>query len=68
MITLKSINGKSFILNCDLIYKVEEFPDTVITLTDGKTLRVANSGEDIVNRIIEFKRKIFIELPEASSK
>lgn len=68
MITLKSINGKNFILNSDLIYKIEEFPDTVITLTDGKTLRVANSGEDIVNRIIEFKRKIFIELPEASSK
>ena len=68
MITLKSINGKNFILNSDMIYKIEEFPDTVITLTDGKTLRVANSGEDIVNRIIEFKRKIFIELPEASSK
>lgn len=65
MITLKSISGKDFILNCDLIYKIEEIPDTIITLTDGKTIRVANSAEDIVNKTIEFKRKIFIGLPEA---
>lgn len=68
MITLKSISGQSFILNSDLIYKIEEVPDTVITLTDGKTIRVSNTAEDILRRIIEYKRRIFIELPEASSK
>ena len=68
MIKLKTLNGKSFIINSDLIYKIEEIPDTVITLTDGKTIRVANNAEDILDRIIEYKRKIFIELPEASSK
>lgn len=68
MITLNSISGQSFILNSDLIYKIEEVPDTVITLTDGKTIRVSNTAEDILKRIVEYKRRIFIELPEASSK
>ncbi|WFA07892.1 flagellar FlbD family protein [Tissierella sp. Yu-01] len=68
MIILKSISGKEFCLNCDLIYKIEELPDTVITLTDGKTIRVVNSTDEIVQRIIDFKRKIFLNLPEGSSK
>lgn len=68
MIKLNSINGNSFILNSDLIYKIEEIPDTIITLTDGKTIRVSNSAEEIIKKIIEYKRRIFVELPEASSK
>ena len=68
MITLTSISGKSFVLNCDMIYKIEEAPDTIITLSDGKTIRVVNSTDDIVKRIIEYKRKIFLELPEGSTK
>lgn len=68
MIELTSISGRRFYINCDLIYKIEELPDTVITLSDGKTIRVKNSAEDIVDRIIGYRRKIFHELPEASSK
>ena len=63
MITLTSISGRSFCLNSDLIYKIEEAPDTIITLIDGKTIRVVNGTEEIINKIIEFKRKIFVGLP-----
>lgn len=66
MITLTSINGQSYCLNSDLIYKIEEAPDTIITLTDGKVLRVVNETDEIVEKIIEYKRKIFSNLPEGS--
>ena len=66
MIILTSINGQNFCLNSDLIYKVEEAHDTIVTLVDGKILRVVNDTEDIIKRIIEYKRKIFYELPEES--
>lgn len=66
MITLKSIKGKDFCLNSELIYKIEEAPDTIITLVDGKVIRVANSTDDIVQKIISYKRKIFSDLPEAN--
>ena len=66
MIILTSITGQEFCLNCDLIYKIEEAPDTIITLTDGKVLRVSNETKDIVERIIKYKRQIYVELPGGS--
>jgi flagellar protein FlbD len=59
MIKLTSINGKEFYLNCDLIYKVQESFDTIITLIDGKNIRVMDSPDDIVAKIIEYKRCIY---------
>lgn len=63
MIILTSINGQEFCLNDELIYKIEEAPDTIITLTDGKILRVGNNTEDIIQKIIDYKRKIYIDNP-----
>lgn len=59
MIMLTSIKGKKFCLNCDLIYKITEAPDTIITLTDGKVLRVEERCEEIRKSIIGFKREIY---------
>ncbi|HOB19092.1 MAG TPA: flagellar FlbD family protein [Candidatus Atribacteria bacterium] len=58
MITLTTIKGSSFYLNADLIEKLEELPDTVITLANGKTVRVRESAELVVQKIIEYKRAI----------
>lgn len=64
MIRLTGINKKEFCLNSDLIYRIDEAHDTIVTLVDGKTLRVVESTESIVERIIDYKRSIFISLPE----
>jgi len=61
MIEITSLNGDKMILNSALIYKVEEFSDTIITLLDGKTLRVSENSQEIVEKIVNFKRRIFIE-------
>ena len=61
MIEITSLNGQKMILNSSLIYKVEEFSDTIITLLDGKTLRVSENSQEIVDKIVVFKRRIFIE-------
>ena len=58
MIELTSLKGHSFILNSSLIYRIEETPDTMITLVDGKTLRVQEPGEEITNRIVDYQRRI----------
>lgn len=62
MIILTSINGKKFCLNNELIYKIEEAPDTIITLVDGKILRVIEDTDKIVEKIVEYKRKIYSNL------
>lgn len=60
MILLTTLSGTEFYLNTDLVVKLEALPDTVITLTDGKTMRVKESPEEIIDRIIIYRRKIFV--------
>lgn len=59
MILLTTLSGTAFYLNTDLVVKIEALPDTVITLTDGKTMRVIEKPEIIIDRIINYKRKIY---------
>ncbi len=60
MIRLTRMNRSKFILNTDLIETIEETPDTVITLTNGRKMVVLESAEQIIEKIIEYKRKIYI--------
>jgi flagellar protein FlbD len=46
-------------VNADLIESVEPTPDTVITLVSGNKLIVRDSMDDIEQRVIDFKRKIY---------
>jgi flagellar protein FlbD len=56
MIRLTRLNQVPLVLNSDLIEHIDVTPDTVITLTTGQILRVRERAEEVVNRIIEFRR------------
>ncbi|PLV59375.1 flagellar FlbD family protein [Thermotoga sp. KOL6] len=58
MIRLTRIDGKWFFLNADLIETVEALPDTTITLLNGRKYIVKESVEEVIQRVIEYKRKI----------
>ncbi|HHW47831.1 MAG TPA: flagellar FlbD family protein [Clostridiaceae bacterium] len=58
MIRLLRLNGSDFVLNAELIETVEATPDTVITTTNGKKLVVKDSIEEVIEKVIEYKRKI----------
>lgn len=60
MIKVSRINGKRFVINCDLIELVEETPDTVITLTTGKKLVIKESVDEVIEKVIKFKRSTFV--------
>lgn len=68
MIKLTALNGSDFYLNIDLIYKVEPLADSLITLTDGKTLRVKETADEIVQKIVAYKRQIFAGVLEGDVK
>ena len=59
MILLKKLNGEEFILNCDLIETIMDNPDTTILLTNGKHLSVRESKEEVVDKVVEFRREAF---------
>ena len=58
MINLTRINHLALVLNSDLIEHIEKTPDTVVSLTSGLKLLVLESPEEIVERVIEFRRAI----------
>lgn len=60
MIDLTLMNKSKFSLNEDHIEKIENVPETVITLSNGKRYLVLESIDEINNKIINYKRKIFI--------
>jgi flagellar protein FlbD len=60
VITLTKLNDEEFILNCDLIETVEQSPDTVIALTSGKKIAVKESPRAVVQRVVDFRRRITI--------
>jgi flagellar protein FlbD len=58
MITVTRFNGGLFALNPDLIERIEETPDTVITLVDGAKYVVCESIDEIVVRVRESKAAV----------
>ncbi|MBL0159798.1 MAG: flagellar FlbD family protein [Bryobacterales bacterium] len=58
MIRVTRLNAESIFLNSDLIEFVESTPDTVLRLTSGQRLMVRESPEEIVSRIIQFRRAV----------
>ncbi|MFT4413569.1 flagellar FlbD family protein [Fredinandcohnia humi] len=58
MITLTKLNDKQFSLNALFIEQVESFPDTTITLTNGKKFVVKETETEVQLKVIEFYQKI----------
>ncbi len=59
MIELTRMNGKKFTLNCEMIEKVEDTPDTVISLVSGTKYIVRESRQDVTNLVLLYKKNIF---------
>ncbi len=59
MIKVTRLNGKEFYINTDLIEFIESTPDTVISMTTGRKVIVQEEIEEILNRIYEYKNRIF---------
>jgi flagellar protein FlbD len=59
VIKLTRLNQDPFVLNSDLIEYLEMTPDTVITLTNGQKLMVRESADEVIARVVAFRRAIF---------
>ncbi|WP_448531206.1 flagellar FlbD family protein [Pseudothermotoga sp.] len=59
MIWLTRLKGQRFVLNAEMIETVEALPDTTITLFSGKKYIVQESVEEVVRRVIEYKRQAY---------
>jgi flagellar protein FlbD len=58
MIQLTRLNNIPLIVNSDLVKFVEQSPDTVITLINGEKILVREKADEVLNRIVEFRRSV----------
>ncbi len=58
MIHLTRINHVPLVLNADLIEHIETTPDTVISLTNGQKFLVLETTDEVVRKVIDFRRAI----------
>ncbi|MBE5965686.1 MAG: flagellar protein FlbD [Lachnospiraceae bacterium] len=58
MIEVTRINDKKMTINAELIERVEETPDTMITLTSGSKIIVKESRQEVRNLVILYKKEI----------
>jgi flagellar protein FlbD len=69
MIQLTRLNNHPLMVNSDLIKFVEKAPDTVLTLVSGEKIVVLESSQQVLEKIVEFRRAIlsgtFLHSPEA---
>ena len=63
MIRLTRINHAPMVLNSELIEHIETTPDTVISLTNGQKLVVLEAVEEIIDKVVEFRRRLYRDLP-----
>jgi len=58
MIQLTRLNNHPLAVNSDLIKFVEQSPDTVITLVNGEKIVVRESLQDVLERVVQFRRSV----------
>jgi flagellar protein FlbD len=67
MIVVSRLNGERFGINAEHIERVEETPDTVLTLLDGKKYIVQESLSEVLDLVVSYRARIlhisYSELP-----
>lgn len=58
MIQLTRLNNKPLTVNSDLIKFVEQSPDTLVTLITGEKIVVLEKADEVLTRIIDFRRSV----------
>jgi flagellar protein FlbD len=59
MIYLTRLNHVPLIVNSDLIEHIEVTPDTFVVLTSGEKYLVLESPDEVIERVIKFKRAVW---------
>lgn len=67
MVPLTRLTGMPFALNPDLIERVDETPDTVITLVDGTKYLVRESLVEVVEAVMDYRARLLAEVGQLDS-
>ena len=58
MIKVTTLDKREIAINAELIERVESVPETVITLTNGKKILVTQSMDEIIEKVMAYRRNV----------
>ena len=58
MIKVTRLNGKVYYINPHQIESIEIHPDTTLLMLSGKHVVVLEKVEELINRIVEYRKRI----------
>jgi flagellar protein FlbD len=58
MISVTNLNNTEVIINSDLIEYIKATPDTTISMTTGRKIIAKESVNEVIDRVIQFKKKL----------
>ncbi|MDR0403969.1 MAG: flagellar FlbD family protein [Treponema sp.] len=58
MIKVTRLNGKEYYINPHQIESIEVHPDTTLLMLSGKYVVVKEGADDVIERIVEYRRRI----------
>ncbi len=64
MISVTHLDGKKFWINPHMIESMEQTPDLTVTFLSGKKIVVKDSAEDLIQRIIDYRRRLEVSRQE----
>ena len=64
MIDIMRLDGKKYWVNPHMIEAMEENPDLTLTMLSGRKIIVRNSPQEIIQKIIEYRKQIGIDKQE----
>lgn len=65
MIKLTRLNRHIVALNPDLVVWLDALPDTTLSLVSGEKVIVRESVDEVIDRIVAFRRAAFVRPPNA---
>lgn len=64
MIEVMRLDGKVYWVNPHMIESMETNPDVTLVMLSGKKLLVKNSPQDIIEKIISYRKKLGVDKQE----
>ncbi len=68
MIKITRLNDTVLVINAELIEFLEATPDSIITLTTGRKVVAKESVDEIIEKVVEYKRRFLQTAPEVRSQ
>lgn len=65
MIPVTRLDGGALVVNAELILTIESTPDTALSLTNGDKLFVRESPDEVIARVVGYRRRLAPERVES---